>query len=61
MNVHEYQLCAQQHRPQDQAAMAAEIRRLSAEGLKPRDIAAALRLDLAAVLVMLNPCAVRWI
>jgi hypothetical protein len=38
------------HRPTDPGALAREIRRLARTGLRPRDIAAALRVDLGAVL-----------
>ena len=38
------------HRPTDPTELEAEMRRLRAEGLKPRDISVALRLDLGAVL-----------
>jgi hypothetical protein len=44
---------AQQYRPTDAAALAAEVRRLVAGGLTARDIAQALRLDLGAVLELL--------
>ena len=42
------------HRPTDRGAVAAEIRRLVANGLKPRDVAAALRLGLGQVLEALR-------
>ncbi len=45
-----YELLAQQHRPLDDAALAAECRRLHATGLTPRDVAIAMRVDLAIVL-----------
>ena len=38
------------HRPTDPEVLATEIRRLHASGLRPRDIAQALRLDLGTVL-----------
>ncbi len=43
-------LLAEMHKPTDPAAIAAEIRRLRATGLTPRDIANTLRLGLGAVL-----------
>ena len=46
----EYAALAQLHRPTSPEAIAVEIRRLHAEGLKPRDIAVALRLGLTQVL-----------
>jgi hypothetical protein len=55
MTALDYERLARQHRPTDQAALAREIRRLYADGLKPRDIAAALRFDLPAVLTALQP------
>ncbi len=51
----DYDRLASQHRPTDPAAIAAEIRRLVAGGLRPRDVSVALRLDLAAVLNALRP------
>jgi hypothetical protein len=41
---------AQRHRPSDPQELAQEIRRLHAGGLKPRDIAGALRIGLGVVL-----------
>ena len=41
---------ADKHRPTDPQVLAAEIRRLYGTNLKARDIAIALRLDLAVVL-----------
>jgi hypothetical protein len=38
------------YRPTDPAVLAREIRRLVGAGLKPRDVATALRIDLAVVL-----------
>lgn len=52
--VMDYALLAQKHRPTDQTALRAEVCRLATTGLKPIDIATALRLDLAAVLEMLR-------
>lgn len=48
-----YDLLAQQHRPNDPAALSQEVRRLSAAGLKPRDIASHLALHIDIVLRML--------
>jgi hypothetical protein len=45
---------AQQHRPTDPAALAGEIQRLAASGLKARDIATALRLPLDTVVNVLE-------
>jgi hypothetical protein len=42
------------YRPTDPAALKAEIRRMRSRGLLPRDIATALRLDLAAVVEALR-------
>jgi hypothetical protein len=44
---------ADQRRPRDPDLLAHEIRRLSRNGLRPRDIADALRLPLPAVLEVL--------
>jgi hypothetical protein len=41
----DYQQRAQQHRPADTYAMAAAVKQLQAQGLKPRDIGQALDLD----------------
>ncbi|MEO8313244.1 MAG: hypothetical protein ABI645_00485 [Pseudomonadota bacterium] len=49
----EYAARAQQHRPTDPAALAREMRRLEATGLTPRDISAALRIHLVAVMNVL--------
>ena len=46
----DYNIRAQLHRPADPAVLAAEIRRLRAQGLRPRDLSVALRLPLGAVL-----------
>ncbi len=48
-----YDELASLNRPRDTATLAAEVRRLLATGLSVRDIATALRLDLATVLDML--------
>ena len=50
-----YDQRATQHRPTDPAAIAAEIRRLVAGGLRPRDVSNALRIDLSQVLNALRP------
>jgi hypothetical protein len=42
------------HRPTDPQLIAKECRRLAATGLRPRDIAAALRLDLTFVISAVN-------
>lgn len=44
---------ANEHRPADQAAIAAEIRRLRSGGLTATDIAGALRISLGEVLRLL--------
>lgn len=44
-----YEQRASQHRPDDPHALATEIRRLAASGLRRRDISVALRLPLDAV------------
>jgi transposase-like protein len=44
---------AQRHRP-DAAGIAAEVQRLAQQGLTPRDIASALRVNIAAVLEALR-------
>lgn len=49
-----YESASQQHRPSDPHELAAEIRRLHSTGLSPRDIAAALRLALPAVVEALR-------
>jgi len=46
----DYTALAQLHRPSDPPALRAECRRFLATGLKPRDVAVALRIDLALVL-----------
>jgi hypothetical protein len=48
-----YELHAQLHRP-DPAGIAAEVQRLAREGLKPRDIASALRVNVTQVLKALR-------
>lgn len=55
LSVAAYEQLAGKHRPSDAGDMAAEIRRLRREGLRARDIAQALRLDLASVLAALHP------
>jgi len=47
--VLDYALLAQKHRPCDNEAMSAEVRRLASTGLKAIDIAVALRLSLELV------------
>jgi hypothetical protein len=49
-----YAALAQLHRPTDPAAIDAEIRRLGATGLKPRDIATAMGLAERAVVAALD-------
>lgn len=44
----------QLHRPSDPHRLAAEARRLAGTGLKPRDVAQALRLPLPEVLAALQ-------
>lgn len=44
-----YEMLARMNRPSDPTAIASEVRRLRRSGLQPRDIASALRLDLASV------------
>lgn len=48
-----YEQHAQRHRP-DAAGIAAEVQRLAGEGLKPRDIAEALRISVGQVLEVLR-------
>ena len=50
----DYRVLAELHRPRDDASLAAECRRLHATGLTPRDVATALRVDLANVLEWLR-------
>lgn len=49
----EYHHRATRHRPANPADLGAEVRRLAASGLKPRDIASALRVSVPEVVVML--------
>lgn len=49
LTAREYAARAELHRPADPDAIAAEIRRLAATGLLPRDIALSLRLHVDAV------------
>jgi hypothetical protein len=44
----------EQYRPTDGEALQAECRRMHREGLKPRDIAVALKIGVAAVLQVLE-------
>jgi hypothetical protein len=57
MPAYDWRLLADVHKPTDPAAIAAEIRRLHATGLKPRDISNTLRLDLGVVLQALRAVA----
>ena len=57
LGLAEYEALAAVHRPSDPAAMAAEIRRLAASGLTPRDVASALRLPLDLVINTLEASA----
>jgi hypothetical protein len=50
----DYRRLAELHKPADAAAIAAEIRRLHGDGLKPRDISIALRISLETVLAALQ-------
>ena len=50
----DYARLSQLHRPTDPGAFAAEIRRLNAEGLKPRDIASHLGMQIDVVLTALR-------
>jgi hypothetical protein len=50
----DYARLAELNRPADGDALAREVRRLLRDGLKPRDISIALRLDLAHVLELLR-------
>lgn len=50
----DYRLRAATHRPTDPVALQREVRRLRAAGLKPRDIAQALRLGIGQVLAMIK-------
>lgn len=50
----EYVERAQRHRPTDPDAIAREVRRLAATGLRPGDVAAALRIALPVVLEALR-------
>ena len=49
----DYDIRANQHRPADVCQLDAEIRRLNRNGLTPRDVAAALRLSLDAVVAII--------
>lgn len=50
----DWRLLADAHRPTEPTGFYPEIRRLYGEGLTPRDIAAALRIDLGSVLSALK-------
>jgi hypothetical protein len=49
----DYNARASQHRPDDPAALATELRRMHADGLTSRDISEALRLAHAQVITIL--------
>jgi len=49
-----YDQLANAHRPQDEHLLACEVSRLIGTGLKTRDVATALRLDLGVVLELLR-------
>lgn len=51
--VAEYHHRATRHRPDNPADLGAEVRRLAASGLKPRDIASALGISVPEVVGML--------
>jgi hypothetical protein len=51
---YDWRQLADLHRTTDPAQIGAEVRRLHQSGLKPRDIAASLRLDLSFVLSALT-------
>lgn len=53
-----YALLAQRHRPQEPHVMAAEVRRLHADGLTPRDISTALQLPMDEVINTINPASI---
>lgn len=50
----DYHHRATRHRPGNPADLRAEVRRLACSGLKPRDIAGALRMSVPEVLGMLR-------
>lgn len=52
--AHDYNQRAQANRPSDPTAIAAEVRRLRKDGLKPRDISTALRVGITEVLEALS-------
>lgn len=52
--AHDYRQAAQRHRPTDPQALAIAVQDLAAQGLTLRDIAVALRMDIAEVLALLN-------
>ena len=52
-----YTARAEHHRPTDLAELNREVKRLSADGLRPRDIAQALRMNDADVLAILASAA----
>jgi hypothetical protein len=51
---YDWRRLAELHRPTDPAVIAAEVRSLYRQGLKPRDIAVALRIGVPAVLQVLE-------
>jgi hypothetical protein len=53
-----WHMLAEMHKPADPALLAVEIRRLHGTGLRVRDIAATLRLNIAVVLEALREAAV---
>ncbi len=57
MAATDYDRLARVHRPDDTRRLHLEIRRLVADGLKPRDVAQALRVDLGVVLEALKDSA----
>jgi hypothetical protein len=51
MSAHlDWRQMANLHRPTDPALLAAEMQRLAAQGLTPRDISVALAIDIGVVL-----------
>jgi hypothetical protein len=52
--AYDWRLLAEMYKPTDPAAIALEIRRQHRTGLKPRDIATALRVDIGDVLAALR-------
>lgn len=54
LTMRAYETLANLNRPADESALAAEVRRLHASGLSPRDVSQALRIALPAVLNIIN-------